>query len=140
MHVLRAGWGKVNEWLADWSLFLGITIWFLHLNALNALTSISCNWGWFSDRVAGMPGLRFVQMIITLIALALMLLLIYLPFKSWRRFLTEKSPGDHHTLEETEKDRRSMLAFIAMLLNGLFFLFVIASFVPLFALNACSPA
>ncbi len=116
-----------------------MTVWFLQLNTLNALTSVSCNWGWFSASIAGMPGLRFVQMLITLVALALMLLLIYLPFRNWRRWLTEKAADGHRTLENTENDRRAMLAFIAMLLNGLFFLFVIATFVPMFALNACGP-
>lgn len=40
-------------------------------------------------------------------------------------------------LEDTEKDSRSLVAFIVMLLNSLFFLFVVVWFVPIFALSAC---
>ncbi len=139
MDVLKTRQNKIDARLTALSLFLGITIWFLHLNTLNALTSVSCNWGWFSSSIAGMPGLRFVQLIITLVAIVLMLLFIYLPFRIWRRSLTEKPTDAPHLLQDTEKDRRPMIAFIAMLLNCLFFLFVIASLVPMFALNACSP-
>ncbi len=138
MDAPTAQQGKLSERLTRWSLFLGITIWFLDLNVINALTSVSCEWNWFSSSIAGMPGLRFVALIITLVAGALMLLLIYLPWRMWRRYQTDKPMENQNMLRDTEKDRRPLVAFIAMLLNALFLLFVIASFVPMFALNLCN--
>ncbi len=128
---------KSNERITGLALFLGMAIWFLHLNLLNALTSVSCEWGWFSSTIAGMPGLVFVQAVITVLALLLMLFMIYLPWRNLRRLRAEKPTEKSDVLENTEKDRRPLLAFIAMMLNCFFLLFVIATFVPMFALNTC---
>ncbi|HZQ09312.1 MAG TPA: hypothetical protein VFD70_22230 [Anaerolineae bacterium] len=123
-----------------WSLFLGMTIWFLHLNTLNALTSVSCRWGWFDLTIAGISGLKIVELIITLIAIVLMLVVIYVPARNWLRFQSDKPTDNPRMLQETEQDRRPLLAFIAMLLNSLFLIYVIAFFVPMLALNACGQA
>ncbi len=119
------------------ALILGIALWFLHQNVIYALASVSCVWGWFTFNVLGMPGLQVVEVIITLIAIALMAGLIYLPWRNWRAFQTEKPRDNPHLLQDTQKDRRSLMAFVAMLLNSFFFLFIIMFFVPMLALNAC---
>jgi hypothetical protein len=129
-----------NEQQTKWSLFLGIAIWLLHLLLLDALISVSCKWSWLTFPIAGLSGLQFVELIISLIALLAMLLLIYLPWRYWQSFQTEKPTSNPQLLQETEEDRRPLLASIAMSLNGLLFLFVIATFVPMFALNACGHA
>lgn len=119
------------------SLLLGIIAWFLHLNVVYGLASLACRWGWFSFSVAGMTGLQLVETIITLGAMASMLYLIYLPWREWRGSQTAAPPANPHMLADTENDRRSLVAFVVMLLNSLFFLFVIAWLVPVFALRAC---
>ena len=129
-----------NEQQTRWSLFLGITIWFLHMNLLNALISVSCKWGWFTFPVAGLSGLQLVEMIISLIAILAMLFMIYLAWRYWRSFQTEKPTDNPQLLQNTEEDRRPLLAFIAMLLNVFFLLFVIGTFVAIFALKACGQA
>jgi hypothetical protein len=129
-----------NEQQIQWSLFSGITIWFLHLNIVNALISVSCKWGWLTFPVSGLSGLQFAEAILSLVALLLILFVIYLPWRYWRSFQTEKPTENSQLLQETEHDRRPLLAFIAMLLNGFFFLFVIGTFVPMFALKACGQA
>lgn len=131
---------KAEEQQTRRSLFLGITIWFLHLNILNALTSVACKWGWLSFRVAGMSGLQLVEMVISLIALLLILVMIYLPWRNWKTFQSERPTHNPELMKDTEKDRRPLMAFVAMLLNGFFFLFVIATFVPIFALRTCGQA
>src|SRR5581483_2638293 len=123
-----------------WSLFLGMTIWFLHLNTLNALTSVSCRWGWFDLTIAGISGLKIVELIITLIAIVLMLVVIYVPARNWLRFQSDKPTDNPRMLQETEQDRRPLLAFIAMLLNSLFLIYVFAFFVPMLAPHACGQA
>ncbi len=118
-------------------LFSGPIIWFVHLNILNMLTSVSCRWGWFPFTIAGIPGLRFTEVLISLAALALMLYITYLPWRNWRRFQTEAPFHNPQVLQDTEEDRRPLIAFVAMLMNTMFSIFVSASFVLLFALKAC---
>ena len=124
--------------LTRWCLFLGITIWFIDLNTVYALPSLACQWGWFPFTIAGIPGLLMVEAMITLIAMLLMSFMIYLPWRNWRKFQSEKPRDNSRMLQDTEKDRRSLLAFVTMLLNSFFFLFLISTFVPIFALNACA--
>ncbi len=129
---------KANNSLARWSLVLGITLWFIDLNTVYALPSLACEWNWFPFTVAGIPALVFVEAIITLIAGLLMLLLIYLPWRNWRRFQTATPRDNPQMLQDTEKDRRPLMAFVAMLANSFFLLFMLATFVPMIALNACA--
>jgi uncharacterized membrane protein len=126
-----------NEQQTKWSLFVGIAIWFLHLNLINALISVACKWGWYTFPVGSLSGLQFVVVLISLIALLLMLVVIYLPWRYWQSFQTEKRWDPSQTLQRTDEDRRPLMAFIAMILNGFFFLFVIGTFVPMFTLKAC---
>jgi threonine/homoserine/homoserine lactone efflux protein len=120
------------------SFFLGIAIWFLDQNIIYALPSLACKWNWFPFSIAGLSGLQVVELIFTLITLALMSILIYLPWRNWRSFQSERPPENPEMLQDTEKDRRPLDAFIVMGLNSFFLLFTIASFVPIFALNACT--
>lgn len=129
-----------SEQQTRWSMFLGILIWFLHLNILNSLTAISCKWGWFYFDIAGMPGLQFVEGLITLIAIVPIGVAIYLPWRMWRSFQDKKPIQNPELFKDTEEDRRSLMAFVAMLLNSLFLLFLIGSFVPLIAFKACGQA
>jgi hypothetical protein len=137
MNVPKAQLPKANERLTRLSLILGITVWFVDLNTVYALPSLACNWSWFPFTIAGIPGLVFVEGMITLIDLLLMLYLIYLPWRNWRAFQTEKPKDNPRMLHDTEMDRRSLMAFVAMLLNSFFFLFIIAFFIPMITLNAC---
>jgi hypothetical protein len=121
-----------------WSLILGVTIWFLHLNLFYGLASLACVWGWFSFRLAGLPGLAVVEASLTTVALALMLLMIYLPWRGWRRYQSLRPSANPGLLHDTERDRRPLTAFMAMLLNSLLCLFILAAFVPIVTLNACS--
>ncbi len=129
-----------NEQQTLWSLVLGVTIWFVHLNLVYALVSISCKWGWFTFPVAGLSGLQFVEILISLITVLVMLFLIYLPWRQWRSFQKKEPATNPHLLDETEKHRRSLMAFIAMLLNGFFILYIIATVIPMFTLKACGQA
>ena len=131
---------KAEEQQTRKSLFLGITIWFLHLNILNALISVSCKWGGLTFPVGGLSGLQFVEGIITMITVLVMLYLIYLPWRQWRSFQKEKPTGNPRLLEQTEEDRPPLVAFIAMALNGFLALYIIVTFVPAFALKACGQA
>jgi type VI protein secretion system component VasK len=122
------------------SLFLGILIWFLHLNILNALISVSCKWGGPTFPVGGLSGLQILEVVITLITVLALLYFIYLPWRNWRHFQTEKPPSNPQLMQDTEEKRQSLMAFIAMALNTFLVLYTIATFVPTFFLKACGQA
>ena len=140
MTMPTSPFAEPNERQSQWSLFLGILIWFLHFNILNALISVSCKWGWLTFPVAGLSGLQFVEAIISLIALLAMIFMIYLSWRYWRSFQQETPRNNPQLLQDTEEDRRPLAAFIAMLLNSFFILFVIGTFVATFALKTCGQA
>jgi hypothetical protein len=120
------------------SLLLGSVVWFVYLNLVYGVASLSCKWNWFAANQPGPSRLLLVETLLTLLALPLLLVFIYLPWRDWRRFQTKRPPDNPHLLEDTEKDRRPLVAFITMLLNGLYFLFALATLVPVFALSPCA--
>jgi hypothetical protein len=115
------------------SLLAGSAIWFLHLNVVYPLTSLACKWNWFPVEIMGMSGLLFVQLALSVIAALLIGITIYLPWRNWRHYQTEKN----QIPQQTEKERRPMMAFVTMLVNVFFLIFVVGSFVPIMALHAC---
>lgn len=119
------------------SLVLGVSTWFLHLNAVNALTSVSCKWHWLSSTLAGISALQWVVILLTLTALILLVLMISGPWRIWRGYQARKAASSPRTLEDTEKDRRPLAAFITVTLNSFFVLFVLAAFIPVLTLRAC---
>ncbi len=129
-----------SEQQTRWSLFLGILVWFLHLNIVNALISVSCKWGGLTAPVGGLSLLQIVSAIISVISLLLILFFIFLGWRNWRSFQTEKPTGNPEMLQDTEKYRRPLMAFLAMSLNGFLFVYTLATLVPMFALKACGQA
>ncbi len=119
------------------SLILGITLWFADLNTVYALPSLACEWNWFPFTIAGIPGLLIVEAAISIVSLLLMAYLIYLPWRNWRKLQTQKPADNPHLLADTENDRGSLVAFIAMMANSFFFLFILATFVPILMLKVC---
>jgi len=136
----RAQLTKAEEQQTKISLFLGITIWFLHLNILNGLISVSCKWGGLTFPVGGLSGLQLLEVGITLITILAMVYFIYLPWRNWRSFQTEKPVDNPELIEDTEEKRQSLMAFIAMSLNAFLVLYMLATFVPMFFLKACGQA
>ena len=122
------------------SLLLGTILWFVHLNVVYGFASLACKWSWFSFSIVGISGVQLVEIIITFVTLPLLLFLIYHSWREWRRFQTEQPPANPHMLEDTEKDSRPLVAFIVMLVNSFFFLFVLSMVVPIFALRPCGPS
>lgn len=121
------------------SLLAGIIVWFLDQNLTYGLSSVACKWGWFTSKVGPISTLQLVTTIITLVALLLMVPLIYLPLRNWLDYQTENPPKNPQMLEETEAERRPFLAFVTMLSNSILALFIIANFVPIFAISPCGP-
>lgn len=136
----RAQLTKIEEQQTRRSLFLGITIWFLHLNILNALISVSCKWGGLTFPVGGLSGLQILEVVISLITILVMLYFFYLPWRLWRSLQAEKPKNNPQIMENTEEKRQALMAFIAMALNGFFILYIIATLVAFLALKTCGQA
>src|SRR3712207_1412418 len=137
MEIVKSPYLKNDERPTWKSLFWGTVVWFLYFNIVYGLASLSCVWGRLSARIGGISTLQVVETIITVIALALMLFLIYVPWRDWQRFQSERPKNNAQMLEETETDRRPLVAFIAMLLNGFYLLIIVTAFVPIWALKPC---
>jgi threonine/homoserine/homoserine lactone efflux protein len=129
-----------SEQQVRWSLFLGILIWFLHLNTVNALISVSCKWGGLTVPVGGLSGLQILAAILTLITVLALLFLVFLSWRQWRSFQTEKPVQNPDMLRDTEIFWRPLMAFIAMMLDSFLLLYSIAVFVPMLSLKACGQA
>jgi threonine/homoserine/homoserine lactone efflux protein len=140
MNMPAIDLSKPSDQQTQWSLFLGITVWFLHLNIVNALISVACKWGGLAVPVGSLSGLQIIEGLITLVTILALLFLIYLPWRQWRSFQSKKPAKNPQLLKDTENDRSSILAFIAMLLNGFLILYTLATFVPTLALKACGQA
>jgi threonine/homoserine/homoserine lactone efflux protein len=139
MEIVKSPHLKSDERPTWKSLFWGTVIWFLHQNIVYGLSSLSCTWGRLSARIGGVSTLQVVETIITIIALLLMSYLIFLPWRHWRSYQSARPQDNPQMLEETEKDRRPLVAFITMLLNTLYLLFILAAFVPIWTLKPCVP-
>jgi hypothetical protein len=140
MNMPKLDLSQPSEQQTQWSLFLGILIWFLHLNIVNALISVSCKWGGLTVPVGGLSAVQIVAAVLTLITLLILLFLILLAWSNWRSFQTERPIENPDMLRDTEAYRRSLMAFIAMMLNSFLFLYTIATFVPMVSLKACGQA
>ncbi len=138
MEISKVQLSKADERRTRWSLILGILIWFIDLNMVYALPSVACEWNWFPFTIAGIPGLLLVEGTITLVSMLLMAWMIFLPWRNWRAFQTKKPLDNPQIMKDTGKDRRSLMALVAMLANSFFFLFIIAFFVPMLSLNPCA--
>ncbi len=119
------------------SIFLGMLIWFVDLVLLDALTSNACNWHWLTNTIGWLDALQFLEILISLVALALIGWLLFVGWRNWRTIQRRKPVQDKHTMEHTEEDRGALLSFLAIGLNSFFFLFVIATLVPMLSITAC---
>jgi threonine/homoserine/homoserine lactone efflux protein len=137
MEIVKSPYLTSEERPTWKSLFWGTVVWFLHQNIVYGLASLSCVWGRLSARIGGVSMLQIIETILTVIALLLMLFLIYLPWRDWRRFQSQRPRDNPQMLEDTEKDRRPLVAFITLSVNGFYFLFIMAAFVPIWTLKPC---
>ena len=119
------------------SMLLGMLVWFLDLTVLNALNSVACEWHWLTNMIGWMDVLQFLEIAVSIIALALIGYLTFMAWRNWRTVQRKQPAQDEHTFEHTEQDRGALLSFLAMGLNSFLFLFVIATLVLMFSFTAC---
>lgn len=116
-------------WLA---LVGGTVVWALALMTVYPLTSLACHWGWLGapDRASG---LKVIQTLVTLVAAGLVSGAGYVAYQEWQG---DPTPGGQ---EDSERKAAyiPMLAFVTLLLNGLYLLIMLVSLAPILVLNVC---
>ncbi|MEQ8673825.1 MAG: hypothetical protein RLP44_18460 [Aggregatilineales bacterium] len=114
----------VKRWQLWFSLFAGTFVWVLHLLTVYPLTSLTCEWDWFPSEIAGLHGLRFIQILITLVALAIVLQAGYFAFNIQRHLTPQNS-------------RHLFMARLGLALNIIFAGLIAFAVVPILALPVC---
>src|SRR5512142_3369331 len=122
------------------ALIWGATIWLVDFLLLDSLNSISCKWAFLTWPLAGLTAVQWLEIGISLVALALIAWTTYVPWRNWRALQPRKPVDNPRVLGDTERDRGAFLSFLAMGLNAFFMLFVIGTLVPMLALKACGQA
>src|SRR5512138_1369620 len=118
-------------------LVLGMLIWFIHENLIYGLNNVSCKWAFLNFNLGGLAALQWLEIAIAVIALALIAWVLSLSWHNWRTLQAQRLSNDPQLVERTEEDRGGFLAFLAVGLNFFSLLFVLGTFVPMFALKAC---
>jgi hypothetical protein len=119
-----------NTWV---SMAGGTATWALHLGVVYALTSLACERGWLERPILGLPGLQFVHLVTTLVAAVMVIGFGLLAWRVWQGDL----PQESRLIEATEGERPRFMAMLAFLLNALYLLAIVISFVPILVVPAC---
>lgn len=122
------------------ALILSMLVWFTHLNLLYTLNNVSCKWAFLNFSLGGIAALQWLEVLISLIALAVIAYMTVLAWRNWRRLQSQPPADNPHMLRQTEEDRGAFLGFLALGINIFFLLFVIGTFVPMLTLKACGQA
>jgi hypothetical protein len=117
------------------ALGAGPILWVLHLLASYVLASLPCITPAFNFMVLGLPGIRFVLIVFTLVMALLVFLAGFMGYGIWRSLRREA--------EEREEDRRPgvtrfhFMAFSGTLLSVLFGATILLTTGPILALHVC---
>ncbi|MDX3924795.1 MAG: hypothetical protein QHC90_03175 [Shinella sp.] len=112
-----------------WTLFTAPVVWALHFLACYVTVAIYCA---KSGEVGGYDTIRWILAVITLLALAMIVVSAALAFRQWG-FGTDDPPHD----DPTRHDRTLFQGFATLLLSGLSFIAVVFAAAPLIFIAGC---
>ncbi|KAB1087303.1 hypothetical protein F4V91_13255 [Neorhizobium galegae] len=115
-----------------WTLFTAPTVWALHFIACYATVAVFC-----AKRLPSsftFDGVRIALVIVTVLALAMIVLAGYLAWRQWG-FGAADPPHD----EPTRDARTLFQGFATLLLSGLSFVAVVFASIPLIFIAECQP-
>lgn len=127
----RHEYAEVRTWQLWFSLAAGIVAWALHLMIVYPITSLTCEWGWFPSTILGLSGLKFVQLVVTIVAALLVGFALVLALNNWRS-LRAAVPDD-----QPEAARVPFMAYMGVLLNIVFLASILLAIVPILVLEPC---
>lgn len=120
-----------------WLSLLGsAAIWGVHLMIAYPITSMSCRWNLYLGEIGGLSGMKFIQLLATVIPAALVAGLAWLAYREWQVTKQEDTRQKPEEFED-RAERTPFLAYLALLLNALFFLTIVLGVVPILTLNEC---
>jgi hypothetical protein len=118
----------VRSWHLWFGLAAGVVVWMIHLTAVYALTSLTCEWGWFESSGDGLTGLQVVQIALTVVAAAITIVAGLLALRGLRR-MRDTDAG--------AAGRHRFMAQLAVGLNLIFTALIVISLVPVLTLPQC---
>lgn len=123
--------GSRALWLG---MFFSPVVWSLYHVIGYALVEASCQTRLLGFEIAGVSGLLFALIILTVIALAAVIWNAWWSYHSWRHFAAE-DPAEEFPLQAYDRDE--FLALSGLLLSGMFILLFLLTAYPFFVLNPC---
>ncbi len=121
-----------------------IGVWLVHLALAYVLAALHCLAGFFRFSIFGLEGVRFLLLLLTILAAGGIAASGWVAFRHWRRLdqAREEQETSHervhagtHAEDPTGRYRFMLLA--GMLLSGLLAWYVIWSFFPIFSITLC---
>ena len=112
-----------------WTLFTAPVVWALHFLVCYVVVTVACEKG-----PAHLDTVRWVLGVVTVVALATIVLSAYLAWRQWG-FGTDDPPHD----APTRTDRSLFQGFATLLLSGLSFIAVLFAAAPLIFIAGCFP-
>ncbi|HSM54539.1 MAG TPA: hypothetical protein VK879_00155 [Candidatus Sulfomarinibacteraceae bacterium] len=110
----------------------GPIVWAIYLGVSYTLVALHCQWGFFSFRALGGPGLLLILTAVALVAAAPVLYGAYAAYGNWRAFESKE------TLQGRVEERQHFLALSGVLLSSLFFLVILVTWIPIFVMGPCA--
>jgi hypothetical protein len=118
----------VKSWQLWYSLASGVIVWSIHLLIIYALTSLACEWEWFSLTAAGLNGLQIIQLIVTVIAGAAVWLGGFFALRNRQRLGNGAAP---------DENRHRFMVYLGLALSILFFALVTFPIITILVLPPC---
>lgn len=125
----------VNSKRLWFSLGAGPILWLLHLLASYVLASLPCITPAFNFTVAGLPGIRFILIVFTLVMTVIVFYAGFMGYGIWRSLRGEA--GEREEDRSPGETRLHFMAFSGTLLSVLFGAGILLTTGPILALHVC---
>ena len=112
---------------------LGVVIWAVHLVIVYAIQTLSCNWGFLQFNILGMNAMRFVLLMVTVLAAIGIITGGSISYKNYRKLDEEERVNEGWRIE-----RIRFMAISGALLSGLFLLSMLFAALPILYLRPCA--
>jgi hypothetical protein len=110
----------------------GTVLWALQFIICYGLAALHCAWALFPFTVMGLEGVRFVLAGVTLVATIGITLGFIFTLRTWRRYQHTEAPEQH---DPTQRFR--FMLYVGTLLNGIFLIGMVWSFIVIFLYDLC---
>lgn len=114
------------------SLLAGPFVWLAQLTIVYALASLACEWGMFPFSAAGLTGLQIVQLAVTAVAVAIMLVPLVQGVRRQRAL-----PDDDSRHGNPDRNYSAFLYYLSMAISVASISLIIVTALPIFLVTSC---